>query len=156
LTQAGVGVLAVAAEGLISFEKRWNYIVKQAGSAPAPLITVEVENSSSQPVAISQRGDLLLQLPRQDGYDSMGKYKFREADRSAFKAGVEMVPPKTKKRFFAHIMDQTTYGRILERGDCDVAFMVLKASGGLRTTGDLPFTKDAIKHRYLTVDIGAD
>ena len=71
-------------------------------------------------------------------------------------AMVFTMKPGDKIRLLAHVLNQDVYGRVLERADCDIAFMVRNANGGLRITDNLPFTKEAIKKYYATVDIGAD
>ncbi len=121
-----------------------------------PPIVLEVTNGSDQPIEVVSRGDFFLWLPGPGARHAFGKYEFRNPDGSKLASPTFAVEPGSKRRFLAQVLDEEAYAAMLERGDCDVAFMVRKAAGGHRTTGNLPFTKDAIDKYCATVDIGRE
>jgi len=148
--------LALLAAALGNLQKIQDYFAEPLSPPTVPPIIVEVENSSDEPVEIAARGNFFLWLPGPGARHTIGKYELKHADGSSFDAGTYTVPSNSKKRFFAEVMDQVTYGQVLERADCDIAFMLRKVLGGHKTTSDLPFTKDAINSYCAGVDIGAE
>ena len=153
---SAVGLLAVLAAALGNLQKIQDYFAEPPAPPTVPPMIVEVENSSDQPVEIAGRGDFFLWLPGPGARHTVGKYEFKQANGSPFEAGTDTLSPNSKKRFFAQIMDQTTYGQVLERADCDITFMVRTVQGGLKTTTNLPFTKDTIKSYCAAVDVGTE
>jgi len=150
---AGTLFAAVAALAALlgNLQKIQSYF--QAPSTVPPIV-VEVANSSDQAIDVASRGDFFLWLPGPGARHAFGKYELRNPDGTKLESAALTIEPKSDRRLLAHILDQETYAVILERGDCDVAFMVRKANGGHRTTGSLPFTRHAIARYCASVDIG--
>jgi hypothetical protein len=86
----------------------------------------------------------------------VGKFELRSLSGDLPDSGTFTIAPSAKARVLAHVMNQDLYGRILERADCDISLMIYRVGGGLRTTRNLPFTKQAIDKYYTTVDIGSE
>lgn len=121
-----------------------------------PPIVVEITNSSKNPISVVTRGDFLLWLPGPGAEHVIGKYEFHNMKDTPLESMIFTVEPAAKMKLLAHVLDQELYGRVLKKADCDIAFMVRKANGGLRITDNLPFTKEAINKYFVTVDIGGD
>ena len=120
-----------------------------------PPIVVEISNSSEVPIDVVSRGDFFLWLPGPEAYHTIGKYELHSFDSNTPDSGIITVDPSSKIRVLAHVMNQDYYGRVLERADCDIGFMIRKVKGGLMTTDNMPFTKEAIDKYCTTVDIGS-
>lgn len=151
-----MAVVAATATLLANLQKIQDYFRPPPPSPIVAPIVVEISNSSETAIKFAGRGDFFLWLPRPGARHTIGKYEFRNTDGTTPDSGVFTVESRASIRILAHIMNQNLYGRVLEQADCDIAFMVRKAYGGLRTTNNLPFTKQAINKYCATVDIGAD
>jgi hypothetical protein len=148
--------VAAAAALLTNLQTIQDFFQSAPSRPGVPPIVVEISNSSGEPIDVATRGDFFLWLPGPDARRTFGKFELRGMDDAAIEPGMVTVPPAAKVRVLAQLANQDLYGAILERADCDVAFMVRKAGGGHRTTGNLPFTRDAIHRYYAEVDIGAE
>jgi hypothetical protein len=150
-------VIATIILGIGALCWAWLHNIPKTGNAATPRvppIVVEITNSSKSKVDVAVRGDFYLWLPGPSAQHTFGKYEFRTLEDKPLNAEVFTIDPTAKTRMLAHIMNQEFYSNMLKRADCDIALMVRKANGGHQTTADLPFTKEAIKKYYTTVDIG--
>jgi hypothetical protein len=128
----------------------------QSGSLHVPPVLVEIRNSSKKTIAVSGRGDFILWLPGLDGRHTFGKYEFHTIKDMPLHSEVIYIGPSSHVRLLAHVLNQDDFCKLLKQASCDIALMVGRASGGHKTTADLPFTEESI-HKYFTyVDIGAD
>ena len=151
-----LAVIAGVAALLTNIETIKKHFTPSPASPGVPPVVVEITNSSKNTISVVTRGDFFLWLPGPGARHSIGKYEFRTLKNTPLESLVFTVKPTEKIRLLAHIMNQDLYGRILKKADCDIAFMVRKASGGVKTTNNLPFTKEAIDKYFTAVDIGSD
>ena len=156
ISVAILAVIAGFAALLTNIETIKRHFTPSPALPSVPSIVVEVTNSSKNTISVVTRGDFFLWLPGPGARHSIGKYEFRTLKNTQLESLVFTVKPTQKIRLLAHVIDQDLYGRILEKADCDIAFMVRKASGGFKTTNNLPFTKESIDKYFTSVDIGAD
>jgi hypothetical protein len=151
-----LAVIAAIAALLTNLQTIHKYLTPSPTPPRVPPIVVEITNSSKNTIAVAARGDFFLWLPGLGAEHTIGKFEFHTLKGTPLESMVFTVEPAARIRLLAHVMDQDLYGRVLEKADCDIAFMVHKASGGQKTTNDIPFTKEAINKYYTTVDIGAE
>ena len=147
---SGVAVL------LTNIETIEKHFTPLPASPSVPPIVVEITNSNKNTISVVKRGDFFLWLPGPGARHSFGKYEFRTLNNAPLESLVFTVKPTEKTRLLAHVIDQDLYGKMLKKADCDIAFMVRRANGSLKTTNNLPFTKEAIDKYFTAVDIGAD
>lgn len=151
-----LAVVAACATLLSNIQTIRNYFTATPTAPKVPPIVVEITNSGKNAISILNRGDFLLWLPGPNGHHTMGKYEFHTPGHAPIESGTFTVKSGAKIRLLAHVLNQDLFGRVLRQGDCDIAFMIRKANGGLRITNNLPFTKEAIDKYCTTVDIGTD
>jgi hypothetical protein len=151
-----VGVIAAAATLLTNLQTIQKYFTPPSTKPKVPPIVVEITNSSKDAVVVAARGDFFLWLPGPDAHYVLGKFEFHTLKDEPIESMMFTVEPAARIRLLVHIMSQDLYGRVLEKADCDIAFMIRKTGGGLRTTDNLPFTKEAISKYSTTVDIGTE
>jgi hypothetical protein len=151
-----LAVVAAAAALLTNLQTIQKYFAQPPVSPKVPPIVIDITNSSNNTVEVVTRGDFFLWLPGPGAQHMIGKYELYTLKNVPMESLVLTVKPAGKLRLLAHVLNQDLYGRVLTSADCDIAFMVRKASGGFKTTDNLPFTKEAINKYCTTVDIGAD
>jgi hypothetical protein len=153
---SGVGVIVLLTTLWLNSAAILDSIRREPPLPTVPPISVVVRNSRADSVTIATRGDFFLWLPGVEARYSTGKYEFSvNADREPV-LGAITIAPGDSVWAFANLLNQSLFGEVLERGECDISFWVRSLGGGLDYSDNLPFTREGLDTYYASVEIEDD
>ena len=122
-------------------------------SLEIPLLTVIIKNASKANEIVPYRGTVFIWLPGAGARYVPGTYEIVSANGVAIQDATVSVPAVGTTHVRLRIMNSKVLYRYLEAGDCEITLFFRNSEGAMFDSGEIPFTKDAVKKYYATTDI---
>jgi hypothetical protein len=158
LTALGA-LLGVVSLGLYAGEKSFGLLHLMSNrprpeSHASPRVSLTLDNSTAEAIAIQRRGDVVLWLPQ--GVDDLrrlpGRYDLQGPAGQPSGPAV-VVDPHNSVDVVAYLRAEFPLGDLLDRGVADLEFIFRKEQGGLLFSGSIPFERKAIEATRWKIDL---
>jgi hypothetical protein len=121
---------------------------------PTPPVSLTLENSGADSIAIQRRGDFVLWFPQ--GVDGVrrlpGRYDIDVVEGQTSQL-VVVVSPKAAVNVVAQLHAEIPLRQVLDGGAADLEFIFKKELGGVLFSGSIPFAENRITTTRWRIDL---
>jgi len=149
-----VVVLAVCAA--IAFWSWREHSEKRPFQVVVPDVLLKISNHGDTDVLIQNRGDFILWFPGLGTAHTFGKYHLHSLKNEKIEQLVTVIPPKTTTSLRARILDQDTFSKPFEHGDCEIDLILRRVDGSHVPCQLIPFTRAALTTYFVSADVSGE
>ena len=120
-----------------------------------PAVSLELQNTTAEPINIQRRGDFVLWLPQ--GVDNLrrlpGRYELEQPDGQDGKPTLA-ISVGAESRVLAKLHSEVQLVPLLNGGAADLEFIFRKEQGEIIFSGSIPFERQRITTTLWKIDLG--